>query len=91
MVWFQEAGYEVRIMRIRGLSEEEAGKLRKLYDAARERYGKLPDPLTVMAYNPSVLSAHMKYDESFNGSQLVDMKLKEIAQIKVATLVGCPW
>ena len=84
-------GYEEGIMRIRGLSEEEAGKLRGLYRAARERYGKLPDPLTVMAYNPAALSAHMKYDENFNTSQLVDMKLKEIAQIKVATLVGCPW
>jgi len=78
-------------MRIRGLSEEEAGELRSLYGAARERYGKLPDPLTVMAYNPAVLSAHMKYDENFNRSSLVDKKLKEIAQIKVATLIGCPW
>jgi len=78
-------------MRIRGLSEEEAGELRPLYGAARERYGKLPDPLTVMVYNPAVLSAHMKYDEKFNRSQLVDKRLKEIAQIKVATLIGCPW
>jgi hypothetical protein len=78
-------------MRIRGLSEEEAGKLSPLYRAARERYGKLPDPLTVMAHNPAVLSAHLKYDENFNRSELVDMSLKEIAQIKVATLVGCPW
>ena len=78
-------------MRIRGLFEEEAGELRSLYRAARERYGKLPDPLTVMAYNPAVLSAHMKYDENFNRSDVVDKKLKEIAQIKVATLIGCPW
>ncbi len=79
-------------MRIDGLSEEKAGdSFRSLYGAARERYGKLPDPLTVMAYNPAVLSAHLKYDENFSRSSLVDEKLKEIAQIKVATLIGCPW
>ena len=78
-------------MRIRGLSEENAGPLSGLYTAARQHYGKLPDPLTIMAYNPSVVSAHIKYDEHFNQSNLVDKGLKEIAQIKVATLIGCPW
>ena len=79
-------------MRIQGLSEENAAdQARPFYELARQRFGKLPDPLTVMAYNPAVLSAHVKYDESFNRSELVDKGLKELAQIKVATLIGCPW
>jgi hypothetical protein len=79
-------------MRITGLSEEQAGEVaRPLYEAARLRYGKLPDPLTIMAYNPHVLSAHVKYDEKFNKSGLVDKRLIEIAQIKAATMIGCPW
>jgi hypothetical protein len=78
-------------MRIHGVTEENAGRLSGLYEAARQRYGKLPDPLTIMAHNPSVVSAYIKYDENFNQSNLVDKSLKEIAQIKVATLIGCPW
>lgn len=79
-------------MRIAGLSEKKAGWLtRFVYRAARKRLKKLPDPVTVMAHHGWVLAGASAFETAVGKFSRVNPKLSELAQIKTATLVGCPF
>ena len=79
-------------MRIQGLSENRAGWLtRFVYRIAKKKLKTLPDPVTVMAHNGWVLAGTSAYEMAAEKFRGIDPKLKELAQIKAATMVGCPW
>lgn len=78
--------------RIEGVPPARAGLLtRAAYWMARRIVGKLPEPLTVAAHNPWIFRAYTGYEYALGKARRVDPKLKALAGLKSAALVGCPF
>jgi AhpD family alkylhydroperoxidase len=67
-----------------------AGLFVKLvYWFARRRFGRVPTPVGIMAHNRAVLSAVAGYELALERARALDVRLKELAMVKTALLVGC--
>ena len=82
--------------RIPGAPSNAGGPLRRLfigivYSMTRRRLGRLIVPIQVTAHHPRLLWGYVQMEQSQAGSQLIDHKLKGLAELRVATLVGCPF
>jgi hypothetical protein len=78
--------------RIQGVAENKAGLATRLaYRYVRRSFGKVPEPLTVVAHHPWLSRGYGFMEFAFHRSRSVDDKLKALASLKVATLVGCPF
>jgi hypothetical protein len=78
--------------RVQGISESQAGWLTKLlYRAFRKRMGVLPKSKTLAAYHTPTLLASSWMDAVNAGARTVPPALKELAQLKAAAMVGCPF
>ncbi len=76
--------------RIQGVPEREAGLLgRFAYRFSRRRFGKVAEPLTVTAHHPRLLFGSGMMELALDGSHLVDERLKELAALKTAAIIGC--
>ena len=76
--------------RLAGVPPERAGLFARLaYWFARRRLRRLPEPLTVMAHAPAILAASGGYELMLERSRLVDTRLKTLASLKAAALIGC--
>jgi AhpD family alkylhydroperoxidase len=58
---------------------------------SRRDYGELPEPLLVTAHHPGVLRGYGIFEWETGRAHTVDEKLKDLAMIKAAALVGCEW
>ncbi len=61
------------------------------YRAVRKKLGKVVMPVQVVAHHPKVLWGYVQMELAFQGSRQVNSSLKSLAQLRVATLVGCPF
>jgi hypothetical protein len=82
--------------RISGAPRNQGGLLRRLlvgtvYSLSRRRLGRLIMPVQVTANHPKILWGYVQMEQSQLSSKLVDPKLKGLAELRVATLVGCPF
>jgi AhpD family alkylhydroperoxidase len=78
--------------RIAGLQEQSVSpEIQAVYDRVQTKYGKLLEPLTVTANHPEVFKAYTSYEGWFGTACRVDPKLKELATLKVAAILGCPF
>jgi AhpD family alkylhydroperoxidase len=76
--------------RIAGLPRASVSpEIQAVYDRVQMKYGKLLEPLTVTANHPEVFEAYTSYEGWFRTACRVDPKLKELAMLKVAALIGC--
>lgn len=62
---------------------------RFVYWFSRRRFGKVMEPLTVMAHHPGLLKGYTVSEMMLDRLDRVDERLKALAQIKVAAIVGC--
>lgn len=82
--------------RIAGAPWNQGGPLRRffvwfIYLLTRRRLGHVIMPIQVTAHHPKVFWGYLQMEQSQMGSKLVDPKLKGLAELRVATLVGCPF
>ena len=78
--------------RIAGIPEGRAGVfLRLAYRFAKRMVGKVPEPLAVAAQHPWIFRGYSAYEFMLGRAKLVDQRLKILAEIKAATLIGCPF
>lgn len=63
--------------------------VRIVYWFARRRLGRVPKPVGIMAYNRSILAAAAGYEVMLERADSLDGRLKELAQIKAAMMIGC--
>jgi len=82
--------------RIAGAPANSGGPLRRLlvralYFLTKRRLGRLIMPVQVTAHHPTILWGYGQMEQSQGRSTLVDAKLKDLAELRVATLVGCPF
>jgi hypothetical protein len=82
--------------RIPGAPRNHGGLLRRLfvgivYSLTRRRLGRLIMPVQVTAHHPKIFWGYIQMEQSQASSKLIDPKLKGLAELRVATLVGCPF
>ena len=78
--------------RIEGIPPARAGLLVRIaYWMSRRMVGKVAEPLTIKAHNPWIFRAYGSYEWALAKANHVDAKLKALASLKTATLVGCPF
>ena len=82
--------------RISGAPSNQGGPVRRLmvgltYRLTRRRLGRVIMPVQVTAHHPKIFRGYIEMERSQMGAKLVDHKLKGLAELRVATLVGCPF
>jgi hypothetical protein len=82
--------------RIAGADPERQGWLsglwtRIVYGMTKRKLGRLIAPVQVTAHHARILWGYGQMEQSLAASSLVDARLKHLAEIRVATLVGCPF
>ena len=78
--------------RIKALPEREAGLLARLaYRFSRRRLGEVAEPLAITAHHPRLLPGYCVFELALDRSRRVEERLKELAALKAATLIGCPF
>ena len=75
-----------------GVPAERANWITKLvYRALKKRMGLVSKTKQLVAYDTSALLASTWMDGVCAAAKTVPFSLKELAQLKVAALVGCPF
>jgi 4-carboxymuconolactone decarboxylase len=78
--------------RISGVEAKDAGPFtRFLYWMTRRKVGRVIVPFKITAHQPRLLVAMGGMEMGQQALRSVDAKLKVLAEIKAATLVGCPF
>jgi hypothetical protein len=60
-----------------------------VYRGTKQMLGQVPDPLRIMAHSKPVMWADVMFELALSRAHAVPARLKSLASIKVATLVGC--
>jgi hypothetical protein len=82
--------------RIRGVDPSKQELLsglftRIVYLMTKRKVGRVVMPVQLVAHHPRLLWGYGQMEQSFASSQLVGADVKDLAQLRVATLVGCPF
>jgi len=78
--------------RIQGVPKKKASlATRMAYWLCRRRFGKVVEPLTLVAHHPRIAKGYGAFEFALDKSRRVDARLKALAEIKAATMVGCPF
>ncbi len=82
--------------RIRGADPSQQGPLsglftRIVYWLTKRKLGRVVMPVQIVAHHSRLLWGYGQMEQSLASSRLVDAGLKDLAQLRVATLVGCPF
>ncbi len=82
--------------RIRGADPSQQGPLsglftRIIYSLVKRKLGRVVMPVQIVAHHSRILWGYAQMEQSFVSSDVVDTGLKDLAQLRVATLIGCPF
>jgi AhpD family alkylhydroperoxidase len=64
---------------------------RVCYRQTRKRYGRVVTPVGVYAHHPTLLAGYGALELATERSKRLPARLKDLAAMKVAMLVGCEW
>ena len=64
---------------------------RLVYSLTKRKVGRVVMPARIVAHHSKLLWGYGQMEQSLLGSGLVDASLKDVAELRVATLVGCPF
>ncbi|MGH7964380.1 MAG: hypothetical protein ACRERD_21610 [Candidatus Binatia bacterium] len=78
--------------RIEGIPRHKAGLFARLaYWFSKRMVGKVVEPMTISAHHPWIFRAYGAYEFMLDRARLVDARLKTLADLKAAALIGCPF
>ena len=82
--------------RISGADPRKKGLLsgllvRFFYWLTKRKLGKVVMPVQITSHHPRILWGYGQMEFAFLGSRLVETSLKNLAQLRAATLIGCPF
>jgi alkylhydroperoxidase family enzyme len=82
--------------RIHGAEPSQQGMLaalftRIVYSLTKRKLGHVVMPVRVTAHHPQILWGYGQMEQSLLSSHRLDDALKELATLRVSTLVGCPF
>ena len=61
------------------------------YALAKRKVGRVVMPIQIVAHHSKILWSQAQMELSLAASRMVDAGLKNLAQLRVATLIGCPF
>jgi len=64
---------------------------RIIYALTKRKVGRVVMPVKIAAHHAKLLWGYGQMEQSLLSSRMVDAALKDLAQLRVATLVGCPF
>ena len=64
---------------------------RIVYGMTKRKLGHVVEPVKITAHHSKILWGLGQMEQSLGGSTLFDSGLKHLAEMRVATLVGCPF
>jgi hypothetical protein len=64
---------------------------RVAYQLTKRKLGRVVMPVQIVAHHSRILWGHAQMELSLGASRLVDPSLKDLGQLRVATLIGCPF
>ena len=64
---------------------------RIIYALTKRKVGRVVMPVKIAAHHAKLLWGYGQMEQSLLSSRLVEAALKDLAQLRVATLVGCPF
>ena len=80
------------MLRSQGIPDSQASPLtRVLFYFVKRRLGRVPLGVRIRAFVPKYLRKAASLDMYSASQGLVSMNLKELAQLKTALMVGCPF
>jgi hypothetical protein len=65
--------------------------VRLAYWATKRKFGRLPAPVQVIAHHPRNLWGYAEMEQAQLAGKRVEPMLKNLAELRVATRVGCPF
>jgi len=78
--------------RIEGVAPKRANAfVRFAYWMARKQFKKVPEPMTVMAHSGPVFGAYTLFEALLPNAKSLPPVAAALAEIRTATLVGCPF
>ncbi len=78
--------------RINGVDSSKAGLLvRAAYFLTKRKLGRVVMPVKIVSHHPRLLRAYAHMELGQEAAKCVDPSLKILAQVKVATIIGCPF
>jgi hypothetical protein len=80
------------LMRIQGIDPNDPPELvGSVFQRSLERYGRVITPSLVMARLPEILVTTARLGQSIDGSNLVEGRIKTMASLRAAQMIGCPF
>ena len=80
------------MLRSQGVQNNEAGLITRVIFFLAKRYlGRVPLGTRIRAFDPKLLRNALRMDLYSAAKGMVPMHLKELAQLKTALMVGCPF
>ena len=74
-----------------GVTDHEASWIARLiFRGIRRRVGRLSDTWRIAAHTPGLLLGWTLHELAFERARRVDQRLRTLAQLKTAVLIGCP-
>jgi hypothetical protein len=64
---------------------------RIVYAFTRRKLGRVVAPVEIIAHHSKILWGYGQMEQSLASSHQADVTLKHLAEVRVATLVGCPF
>jgi hypothetical protein len=64
---------------------------RLVYWITKRRFGRVPEPLRIVAHHPWIFAASGAFEAFLPKATVVDARSKELASILVAMRIGCPF
>lgn len=64
---------------------------RIIYSLTKRKLGRVVTPVKIVAHHPKLLWGYGQMEQSLLSSRLVAEPLKNLGELRVATLVGCPF
>jgi hypothetical protein len=77
--------------RIAGEPERAGLFVRFVYWMVRRKLGRVVLPVKITAHHPRLLRSMGEMEAGQMAARSVDISLKSLASVKVATLIGCPF
>jgi AhpD family alkylhydroperoxidase len=83
---------EIDMPRIDGRQAEGASeRVQTVYAGIERVYGRMLEPVSVTAHSETILDGYLAFERGMRKAGALDRKLKELANLKTATLIGCPF
>jgi hypothetical protein len=79
-------------MRIKGIDPKSApDSVQAVFQRSLKLFGRVITPTLVMAHRPEILLGATTLGQAIGASTLVDTRLKLMASIRAAQMIGCPF